>query len=65
MPAWKTIPSWYLLGTEDLVIPAARQRFMAQRAGARIVEVNAGHLSMITRPGEATDLIVKAARTTA
>jgi pimeloyl-ACP methyl ester carboxylesterase len=63
-PAWKSIPSWYLLGTEDKVIPADRQRFMAQRAGARIVEVKAGHLAMITRPGTATDLIVKAVHRT-
>jgi pimeloyl-ACP methyl ester carboxylesterase len=65
VPAWKTIPSWYLLGTEDLVIPAAQQRFMAQRAGARITEVNAGHLSMIIRPDATTDVILKAARRTA
>ena len=51
VPAWKTIPSWYALGTKDEVIPPAQQRFMAQRAGARIVEVNAGHLSMVSQPG--------------
>lgn len=62
--AWKTIPSWYLLGAQDKVIPAAQQRFMAQRAHARTVEVRAGHLSMISRPGDVTDLIVKAARRT-
>jgi pimeloyl-ACP methyl ester carboxylesterase len=63
-PAWTTIPSWYLLGTEDKVIPADRQRFMARRAGARIVEVKAGHLSLVSRPGAVTDLIVKAVHQT-
>jgi pimeloyl-ACP methyl ester carboxylesterase len=63
--AWESIPSWYLVGTQDKVIPPAQQRFMAQRASARTVEVRAGHLSMISRPGETTDLILKAARTTA
>jgi pimeloyl-ACP methyl ester carboxylesterase len=55
-PAWKTIPSWYLVGTTDNVIPPAQQRAMAQRAGATTVEVEAGHLSMISRP-DAVDLI--------
>ncbi|MEU4242591.1 alpha/beta hydrolase [Actinoplanes sp. NPDC026619] len=43
-PAWKTIPSWYLVGTQDKIITPAQQRFMAQRAGARTVQVRAGHL---------------------
>jgi pimeloyl-ACP methyl ester carboxylesterase len=62
--AWQTIPSWYQVGTQDKVIPPAQQRFMAQRAGAHTVEVRAGHLSMISRPGETTDLVIKAARAT-
>ena len=49
-PAWKTIPSWYLLGTRDLIIPPSAQQFMAERAGSTIVKVNAGHLSL-TVPG--------------
>jgi hypothetical protein len=53
-----------LLGTEDKVIPADRQRFMARRAGARIMEVEAGHLSLVSRPVAVTDLIVKAAHQT-
>jgi pimeloyl-ACP methyl ester carboxylesterase len=61
-PAWKTIPSWYLLGTADNVIPPAQQRFMANRAHAQIVEVNASHLPMISRPRRVTRLIVAAAR---
>jgi pimeloyl-ACP methyl ester carboxylesterase len=60
-PAWKTIPSWYLVGTQDHVIPPAEQRFMAERAGSTTVEVKAGHLSMLSRPNAATDLIISAA----
>jgi pimeloyl-ACP methyl ester carboxylesterase len=63
-PAWETIPSWYMLGTQDLIIPPAQQRFMAERAGSQIVEVDAGHLSMIIRPHVAADLIITAARST-
>ena len=61
--AWRTIPSWYLLGTRDTVIPPDRQRFMAERAGARTVEIAASHVSLISRPGAVTALIVVAART--
>jgi Alpha/beta hydrolase family len=45
-PAWKSIPSWYLLGTEDRAIPPATQRFEAERATATIEEVPASHASM-------------------
>lgn len=61
-PAWKTIPSWYLVGRADNVIPPAEQRLMAERAGAKTVEVNAGHLSMLSQPDAVTDLITRAAR---
>jgi pimeloyl-ACP methyl ester carboxylesterase len=64
VPAWKTIPSWYVLGTQDLIIPPAQQRFMAERAGARIVEVKAGHLSMISRPQVVERVIKDAVRAT-
>jgi pimeloyl-ACP methyl ester carboxylesterase len=60
-PAWKTIPSWYLVGTLDNAIPPAEQMAMAQRAGADIVEVAASHLSMISRPAAVTNLIIEAA----
>ncbi len=60
-PAWETIPSWYLVGTRDNVIPPAQQRFMAKRANADTVEVRASHLSMISRPAAVTRLIVEAA----
>jgi pimeloyl-ACP methyl ester carboxylesterase len=60
-PAWKTIPSWYLIGTLDKVIPPFAQLFMAQRANATIAEVKASHPSMISHPDAATELIEKAA----
>ena len=62
--AWKTIPSWYLLGTEDRTITPAAQRFMAERAGATIEEVKASHLSLISQPGKVAELIEDAAATT-
>ena len=64
VPAWKTIPSWYLVGTQDKIIPPAQQRFMAQRAGARTVDVKAGHLAMISRPRAVERLILDAVRAT-
>ena len=63
-PAWKSIPSWYLLGTEDKAIPPATQRFMAERATATIEEVPASHASMVSQPDVATKLIVTAANAT-
>lgn len=47
-PGWRSIPSWYLLGTEDRAIPPAGQRFMAERGNARIEEVAASHASMVS-----------------
>jgi pimeloyl-ACP methyl ester carboxylesterase len=59
-PAWKTIPSWALIGTEDHVIPPALQEFMSTRAGAEISTVKAGHLSLITRPETVAKVILAA-----
>ena len=61
VPAWNTIPSWYLVGTIDNVVPPYLQLFMAQRANAQIVEVRAGHLSMISHPDAVAALIEQAA----
>jgi pimeloyl-ACP methyl ester carboxylesterase len=63
-PAWKTIPAWALIGTADHVITPAQQQAMASHAGAHIVTVNAGHLSLITRPDAVTKLIITAADAT-
>jgi pimeloyl-ACP methyl ester carboxylesterase len=59
-PAWKTIPSWSLIGTEDHVIPPALQEQMSNRAGAHITTVKAGHLSLITHPADVTKVILSA-----
>jgi pimeloyl-ACP methyl ester carboxylesterase len=63
-PAWKTIPSWYLRGTRDLIIPPSAQRFMAERASSSIATVNAGHLSLVSNPNAVTRLIEEAAHAT-
>jgi pimeloyl-ACP methyl ester carboxylesterase len=62
--AWKTIPSWAVIGTADKVIPPALLEFMAKRAKAHITKVNAGHLSLISNPGVVTRVIINAARAT-
>ena len=60
-PAWKTIPSWYLVGTLDKVIPPYLQTFMAERANAQIVQVKAPHPAMISDPDAVARLIERAA----
>ena len=61
-PAWKTIPSWYLIGRQDQIFTAEAQRFMAERAGSHITEIDSSHASYISRPGKATKVILHAAR---
>jgi pimeloyl-ACP methyl ester carboxylesterase len=61
-PAWKTIPSWFVVGTADQVIPVAEQRLMAKRAHGTVTEVNAPHLSMLAKPVQVTKVILDAAR---
>ena len=53
-----------MIGTADHVIPAANQTFMANRAGARITDVNAGHLSLISKPSVVTRVILAAVQAT-
>ena len=64
VPAWKTIPSWAVVGTADHAIPLAGQLAMANTAHAHITEVDAPHLSMISDPGTVTDVILQAVRAT-
>ncbi|MFZ4275804.1 alpha/beta fold hydrolase [Streptomyces arboris] len=59
--AWKTIPSWYLVATDDRTIGTENLRYMAKRAGSTTVEVDAPHAVMETAPGAVTDLILQAA----
>ena len=60
-PAWASIPSWDVIGTEDHAIPVAAQEFMAKRAHATVTEIRASHLSMISQPGAVTAVIEAAA----
>lgn len=64
-PAWKTIPSWFLLPTEDRVIGTDAERAMAVRAGSQIVEVRASHAVLVSQPNKVTKLIEEAAQATA
>ncbi|SDT17417.1 Pimeloyl-ACP methyl ester carboxylesterase [Jiangella sp. DSM 45060] len=64
-PAWKTIPSWYLLPSDDRVIGTDVERVMAERAGSEIVEVRASHAVLVSKPHTVTRLIEQAARATA
>ncbi|MCX4831895.1 alpha/beta hydrolase [Streptomyces sp. NBC_01016] len=59
-PAWRTIPSWYLIPTQDKVIPPAVQRFMAKRAGSKVTEIRSSHVVMISHPQAAADVIKSA-----
>ncbi len=61
-PAWKTIPSWDVIGTEDLILPPALQQEMAKTAGSHITEIKAGHLSgLIDHPAAIANVILAAA----
>jgi pimeloyl-ACP methyl ester carboxylesterase len=64
-PAWKTIPSWYLVGRQDRIFTAAAQRFMAKRAHAHTVEIDSSHAVYLSHPGAVAKLVVRAARATA
>ena len=59
-PAWASIPSWSLIGTADRVITPANQQAMSSHAGAQISTVDAGHLSLITRPNAVVRVIENA-----
>ncbi|MFJ8578365.1 alpha/beta fold hydrolase [Micromonospora sp. NPDC093277] len=61
VPAWKSLPSWYLIATQDQAIPPDAQRMFASRMGATTTEVPASHLAMVSHPDEATQLIRTAA----
>ena len=61
-PAWKTIPSWDVIGTEDHIIPPPLQEFMAKRAGSRVTDVKSSHLSLISHPKVVAGVIAAAAK---
>ena len=60
-PAWKVRPSWYLVATDDRMIPPAAQRQMAQRAGATVSEVAGSHAVYVSRPDAVAEVIRRAA----
>src|SRR5579859_6529972 len=60
-PAWKTKPSWYLVTTEDKMIPPPAQRFMAKRAGSTVTEVPGSHAVFVSQPAAVAALIERAA----
>jgi pimeloyl-ACP methyl ester carboxylesterase len=62
-PAWKSIPSWAVLSTEDLVIPPDEQQYMYDRAKAKITPVAAGHTALVSHPELVTKVIEEAAAT--
>jgi pimeloyl-ACP methyl ester carboxylesterase len=60
-PAWKTKPSWYLIATDDKMIPPPAQQLMSKRAGSTVVEVKGSHAIYVSKPGAVAALIEKAA----
>jgi pimeloyl-ACP methyl ester carboxylesterase len=60
-PAWRTKPSWYLVSTEDRMIPPDAQRAMSKRAGSTVAEAKGSHSIYVSQPKAVADLIVKAA----
>ncbi len=60
-PAWRSKPSWYLVSTEDRMIPPDAQRSMAKRAGSEVVEVKGSHAVYVSQPEAVADLIERAA----
>jgi pimeloyl-ACP methyl ester carboxylesterase len=61
-PAWRAKPSWYLVTTEDRMIPPAAQRAMSKRAGSTVVEVKGSHAIYVSQPGAVAALIEQAAK---
>src|SRR2546427_204347 len=59
-PAWKTVPSWYVVATQDRAINPELERFMAKRMNARVTELPAGHLVFISRPQDIARVIESA-----
>ena len=60
-PAWRSIPSWYLIARQDHALPPAAQRFMAARAGSHTIEIDSSHAAPVSHPREVAGLIFAAA----
>jgi pimeloyl-ACP methyl ester carboxylesterase len=61
-PAWRSKPSWYLVATDDRMIPPAAQRAMSKRAGSTVAEVKGSHAVYVSQPKAVAELIQKAAK---
>jgi pimeloyl-ACP methyl ester carboxylesterase len=61
VPAWKSLPSWYLVAEDDQAIPPDAERQFAKRMGATTVEVPSGHVAMVSHPDDVAQLITTAA----
>jgi pimeloyl-ACP methyl ester carboxylesterase len=61
VPAWKSLPTWYLVAQNDEAIPPDAERQFAMRMGATTVEIPASHVAMVSHPAEVAELIEKAA----
>ena len=61
-PAWKSRPSWYLVSTDDQMIPPPAQRFMSKRAGSTVVEVAGSHAIYVSQPNAVAALIETAVK---
>ena len=64
VPAWKSLPSWYLVATDDQAIPPDAERQFASRMGATTVEVASSHVAMVSHPGDVVKLTEAAAQAT-
>jgi pimeloyl-ACP methyl ester carboxylesterase len=60
-PAWRTIPSWYIVATQDQAISPALERFYAKRMGATTIEIAASHVSFISHAKAVAEVIEAAA----
>jgi pimeloyl-ACP methyl ester carboxylesterase len=61
VPAWKALPSWYLVAADDQAIPPDAERMFASRMGATTAEIPSSHVAMVSHPGDVAQLIVAAA----
>ncbi|MEA2132042.1 MAG: hypothetical protein QOJ85_4933, partial [Solirubrobacteraceae bacterium] len=60
--AWRSKPSWYAISKRDRTTSPELERFLAKRMKAKTIELDSGHLSLITHPRQITELILRAAR---
>ncbi len=64
-PAWKSLPTWFLVASGDQAIPPDAERQFAKRMGATTVEIPSNHCAMVSHPDEVVNLIVTAANAVA